>query len=253
MIPHHVVTGPEDASALVLANSIGSTHAMWDAQADALAERFRLVRYDARGHGASAAPPGPYSIEDLGGDVLELLDHLGIERAHVAGLSLGGMTAMWLGINAPERVERLALLATTSRHGPPEMWRERAEQTREQGVAPLAEGTMERWFTAGFREREPEPVARARAMFEATGAEGYASCCAVLERTDLTPQLGSIQAPALVIAGAQDSSTPPDPHAERIAAGIPDVRLEVLDPAAHMLTVERAADTTRLLLEHLEA
>jgi 3-oxoadipate enol-lactonase len=250
MIPHHTVTGPYDAPVLLLANSIGSTHAMWDAQAPALQERFRLVRYDTRGHGASEVPDGPYSLEELGGDVLELLDHLGVERASFAGLSLGGMTGMWLGVNAPGRINSLALLCTTSQHGPPEMWRDRATQVREQGTRSVAAGTMERWFTEGFRAREPDAVARCQAMVENTPDEGYAGCCAILERTNLTPELPRISAPTLVIAGAQDTSTPPDPHATKIRDGIPGARLEVLDPGAHMTTVERADDVTRLLLEH---
>ena len=253
MIPHHVVTGPEDAPALVLSNSIGSTHAMWGAQAEALAERFRLVRYDTRGHGGSPTPPGPYRVEDVGQDVLELLDHLGIERAHIAGLSLGGMTAMWVAINAPERVDRLALLCTTSQHGPPEMWAERAEAARANGLEPLADGTMGRWFTDGFRTHRPATVERLRAMFTAIDAEGYASCCGVLERANLTPRLPGIEAKTLVIAGAQDPSTPPDPHAQRIADGIPGARLEILDPGSHMITVERPGEVTRLLVDHLEA
>jgi 3-oxoadipate enol-lactonase len=251
MIPHHVVTGPEDAPALVLSHSIGSTHAMWDAQAAPFAKRFRLVRYDTRGHGGSDTPPGPYSVEDLGGDVLELLDQHGIERAHVAGLSLGGMTAMWLAINAPERVDRLALLCTTSQHGPPELWVERARQAREEGMEALAGITMERWFTDAFREREPETVERHRAIVAATDPEGYANCCAVLERANLTPQLGGVTAETLVIAAAQDPSTPPDPHALRIRDGIPGARLEVFDPGSHMIAVERADEVTRLVLEHL--
>jgi 3-oxoadipate enol-lactonase len=250
MIPHHVVTGPEDAPALVLSNSIGSTHAMWDAQTPALEQRFRLIRYDTRGHGASDVPPGPYAIEEIGGDVLELLDHLAIERASFAGLSLGGMTGMWLGVNAPARINSLALVCTTSQHGPPEMWRERAQQAREQGTASLAEGTMARWFTDGFRGSHPDAVARCQAMIENTPDEGYAGCCAVLERANLTPELPRISAPTLVIAGAQDTSTPPDPHATKIRDGIPGARLHVFDPGAHMITVERPDEVTALLLEH---
>ena len=253
MIPHHVVTGPHDAPALVLSNSIGSTHAMWDAQAEALAERFRLVRYDTRGHGGSPTPPGPYRVEDVGQDVLDLLDHLELERAHVAGLSLGGMTAMWVAINAPERVAKLALLCTTAQHGPPEMWAERAQAARADGLEPLAEGTMGRWFTDAFRTQEPATVERQRAMFTSVDPDGYASCCGVLEHANLTPRLPEIEAETLVIGGAQDPSTPPDPHAQRIAAGIPGARLEILDPGSHMITVERPDDVTRLLLDHLEA
>ena len=153
MIPHHTVTGPRDAPVLVLSNSLGTTFGMWDPQAEALARRFRLVRYDTRGHGGSDVPAGPYAIEDLGQDVIELLDELEVARAHVAGLSLGGMTAMWLAINAPERVERLVLLSTSPRLGPPEGWADRAATVRKDGTAAIADATMARWLTADYRAR----------------------------------------------------------------------------------------------------
>ena len=162
MIPHHTVTGPDDAPVLVLSNSLGATMEMWDPQADALAERFRLVRYDQRGHGGSETPPGPYSIEDMGRDVLGLLDHLGVDRAHVAGLSLGGMAAMWLGFNAPERVDRLVLLCTSPLMGPAQMWADRAVTVREQGTQAIVDATLERWFTEDYRAepRHRRPGAR---------------------------------------------------------------------------------------------
>lgn len=251
MIPHHVVTGPEDAPVLVLSNSLGAALEMWDPQAEALAERFRLVRYDTRGHGRSAVPPGPYRIDDLGGDVLDLLDHLGAERAHFAGLSLGGMTGMWLGANAPERIERLVLLCTSPYLPSAETWEERIATVRGQGTQALVELTLERWFTAAYRAAHD--VDAVRRTFVATDDEGYASCCAAIAVMDLTAALPSIAAPTLVIGGAQDTSTPPEVHARRIAAAIPGARLEVLDPGAHLINVERAADVTELLLEHLTA
>jgi 3-oxoadipate enol-lactonase len=252
VIPHHIVTGSEDAPALVLSNSLGATLAMWDPQADALAERFRLVRYDTRGHGDSPVPPGPYDIADVGQDLLDLLDHLGIERAHVAGLSLGGMTGLWLGIHAPERLGRLVALCTSARLGPPETWSERAKTVRAQGTAAVAEAGVGRWLTEGFREQHPETAECLRAMIASQPDEGYAECCGVIERMDQLDDLPSITAPTLVIAGAQDPATPPE-HAERIVAGIPDARLEVLDPAAHLANVEQPEAVTRLILEHLEA
>jgi 3-oxoadipate enol-lactonase len=248
MIPHHVVTGPEDAPPLVLSNSLGATLAMWDPQADALAERFRLIRYDTRGHGGSDIPPGPYSIDDVGQDVLDLLDHLGLERAHFAGLSLGGMTGMWLGANAPERVDRLVLLCTSAKLGPPEMWADRADTVREQGTGAIVETTLTRWFTEGYRERHD--VSAVRAMFESIDDEGYASTCGVIEHMDQLATLANIAAPTLVIAGAQDPATPPE-HAERLVAAIPNARLEVLDPGAHLVNVERPEAVTELIKEHL--
>jgi 3-oxoadipate enol-lactonase len=251
MIPHHVVTGPEDAPPLVLSNSLGSTLEMWDGQAGPLAERFRLIRYDTRGHGRSEVPPGPYSIDDAGRDLLDLLDHLGIERAHVAGVSLGGMTAMWTAIHAPERVDRIVLCCTSAKLGPPAGWAERAATVREHGTGAVAPAGVGRWLTEPYRAARPDVAATLQAMIAATPAEGYASCCAIIERMDLEPRLGEIRAPALVIAAAQDPSTPPE-HGERIAAAIPGARLEILDPGAHLVAVERPEVVTELILEHLQ-
>jgi 3-oxoadipate enol-lactonase len=250
MIPHHVVTGPQDAPVLVLSNSLGTTLEMWDPQAEALAERFRLVRYDTRGHGRSPGPPGPYSIEQVGGDVVDLLDHLGVERAHFAGLSLGGMTGMWLGIFEPLRVDRLALLCTSPLMGPPQMWVDRMEAVRAGGTQAIAAGTMERWLTEGYRATHD--ISALVAMLEGIDDEAYIHSCAIIERMDLTANLGQIRAPTLIVAGAQDPATPPAEHAERIHGAIPHSRLEVLDPGAHLINIERPDEVTRLLLEHLE-
>jgi 3-oxoadipate enol-lactonase len=252
VIVHHVVTGPDDAPALVLANSLGADLRMWDPQAEALAHGFRLIRYDSRGHGASPVPDGPYTIDHLGQDVVALLDHLEIERAHFAGLSLGGMTGMWLAINAPERLDRLVLLCTSARLGPPDMWRERAEIVRAQGTEAVAEAGVGRWLTERFRAEHPDTAAWLRDMIAATPDAGYAASCAVIEHMDLTGGLASISAPTLVVAGAQDPSTPPE-HAERIVAAVPHARLEVLDPAAHMANVEQPHAVLRLIRDHLEA
>jgi 3-oxoadipate enol-lactonase len=249
MIPYHRVTGPEDAPALVLSNSLGTTLKMWDPQARALARRFRVIRYDTRGHGRSDTPPGPYSIEDVGRDVLDLLDDLGIAQAHFAGLSLGGMTGQWLAINAPERVDRLVLLATSPKMGPADLWIDRAKTVREQGTEAIVDGTLERWFTEGYRKAND--VSDVREMFVGIDDEGYASCCSIIERMDLTDGLPHITAPTLVVAGAQDPATPPDDHAAVIAGAIPHARLEIVDPGAHLLNVERPEEVTTLIREHL--
>jgi 3-oxoadipate enol-lactonase len=248
MIPHHVVTGPADAPPLVLSNSLGTTLAMWDPQADTLAEHFRLIRYDTRGHGGSDIPPGPYSIEDAGQDVIDLLDHLGVERAHVAGVSLGGMTTLWLGSHAPDRVAKLIPICTAAQLGPPQNWAERAKLVRAQGTQAIVDATMERWFTESYRAANS--LEALRAMFISISDEGYANCCSIIERMDLRPGLAQITAPTLVIAGADDPATPPE-HAEAIVAAIPGARLEVLDPGAHLINVERPEAVTRLMLEHL--
>jgi 3-oxoadipate enol-lactonase len=251
MIPHHTGTGPEDAPELVLSNSLGTTHEMWDPQASALAERFRLVRYDTRGHGGSATPHGPYSIDEVGGDVIDLLDHLGVEKAHVAGLSLGGMTAMWLGIATPMRVDRLVLLCTSPLMGPPEMWRDRSATVRAQGTQAIVDVTLERWLTEDYRASHD--ITWLRDMFVGVDDEGYANCCSIIQHMDLTANLAQIDAPTLVIGGAQDPATPPAEHAEKIAQAIVGSRLEILDPGAHLINVERPDAVTNLILEHLEA
>jgi 3-oxoadipate enol-lactonase len=195
--------------------------------------------------------PGRYTIDDLGADLLALLDRLGVERAHVGGLSLGGMTAMWLAINAPERVDRLALLCTSAKLGPPENWAERAATVRAHGMEAIVDAGLRRWVTDEFIAAHPDRAESLRRMMLDTPAEGYAGCCAVIEKLDLEPRLAEIRAPTLVIAGAEDPATPPE-HAERIVAAVDGARIEVLSPAKHLANVERAEEINGLLRDHLE-
>jgi 3-oxoadipate enol-lactonase len=247
---HHEVIGRADAPALLLSNSLGSTLDMWEPQVAPLAERFRLIRYDLRGHGGSPVPDGPYALGDLGADAVALLDWLGIERAHVVGLSLGGMISMWLGIHAPERVDRLALCCTSARLGPPEGWAERAALVRRKGTQVLAASVVERWLTPAHRDAHPDLVSRLRAMVAATPAEGYAGCCAAIEHMDLRGELSRVTAPTLVIAGEEDPASPPE-HGELIASLVPGARLEVVEGAAHLANLERPEALTALLLGFL--
>jgi 3-oxoadipate enol-lactonase len=249
---HHRLDGPEDAPALVLSNSLGTRHTMWDAQAPALVERFRLLRYDQRGHGQSEVPDGPYSIADLGEDALALLDELGIERASFCGISIGGMTGIWLGINSPERIERLVLACTTAHFPPAEEWTRRADVARSsEGVAGLADATLERWFTPGFHERRPEELERFRQMLITTAGEGYAGCCEAIRDMDMRDGVGGIAAPTLVIAGDDDPSTPPDWNRE-LAEAIPDADFQLLQDARHIANVARPREFTDMLLGHLD-
>jgi 3-oxoadipate enol-lactonase len=245
----HTVAGPADAPVLVLSNSIGSSLAAWEQQ-EPLAAEVRVVRYDQRGHGRSPVPPGPYTLADLGADVVALLDRLEVSRASFCGLSLGGMVGMWLAAYAPDRIDRLLLCCTSVEPGTPQAWHDRAATVRADGMGPLADAVLGRWFTPGFREREPGTAAQMRAMFEATPPEGYAGCCEAIATMDLEPALPRIAAPTLVVAGAQDPATPP-PHAERIAAGIPGARVEVVDDAAHLAPVEQPAALNALIRAHL--
>ena len=190
----YAVSGPDDAPPLVLSNSLGSDRGMWDAQADALARRYRLLRYDTRGHGASDAPTGDYSLARLARDLLTLMDHAEIARAHVAGVSLGGLTAMWLGVHAPDRVDRLVLANTAARIGSVPMWTERMRLVETGGLAAIADATMDRWFTAGFRAARPEAVDRIRATLEAVPVSGYLGCCAALRDSDLRDDMARVRA-----------------------------------------------------------
>jgi 3-oxoadipate enol-lactonase len=245
------IDGPADAPVVVLSNSIGSTSDMWEPQVPALAERFRVVRYETRGHAGAPVPDGPYTVADLGGDVLALLDNLGVPRAHFAGLSLGGMTGMWLGVNAPERIDRLVLLCTSAMLAREIDWAARAALVREQGTGAIAAATVERWFTEQFIAEHPDDAARWRATIADTPSEGYAGCAEAIGSMDLEDDIRAIGAPTLVIAGRQDPATPP-PHAELIASRIPGARLEVVD-GAHLSNYERSDEVTELMLSHLEA
>jgi len=247
---NHVLEGPEDAPVLVLSNSLGTTLGMWDDQAPALRERFRLLRYDARGHGGSPAPPGPYTIGDLGRDALSLLDGLGIERASFCGLSIGGMTGMWLASEVPGRFERLVLCCTAARLDP-EAWQTRAETVRAEGVGAVADAVVERWFTPQFRASRPETFEWAGRMLRETDAEGYAGCCEAIRDMDLRDRLARITAPTLVISGADDPATPPE-HGELIRDAIPGAGFEVVPNAAHLANVEQPEEITRAVLGHLD-
>jgi 3-oxoadipate enol-lactonase len=242
---HFEVEGEAGAPALILSNSLAADITMWDRQVSRWAKRFRVVRYDQRGHGRSTAMPGDYSIDVLGRDVLALMDHLGIARADWCGISMGGMTGMWLAMHAPERMNRL-VLANTAAHMPPrELWDERIATARTRGLEALATPTVERWFPAGFRAREPDTVADIRAVVAATPVDGYAGCCAAIRDLDLRDGLGTIQHPALVIVGDKDPSTPPA-AGEFISARIPGALIARLD-AAHMSNVERPNEFASLI------
>ncbi|MER7892583.1 3-oxoadipate enol-lactonase [Micromonospora sp. NPDC094482] len=248
---HATVDGPPHAPVLMLGSSLGTTAAMWQPQVAALAERFRVVRYDHLGHGRSAVPPGPYTIEQLGRELLALMDDLRVSRAHHAGLSLGGMVAMWIAARAPERVDRLALLCTSASLGPVEAWQNRAVTVRTAGMEAIADAVVARWFTPALAAARPEVVAAHRATLTATPATGYAACCEAIAAMDLRGDLPTVQAPTLVVAGADDPATPVR-HARGIVERIPGSRLAVLNQAAHLANVEQPAQVSRLLSEHFE-
>jgi 3-oxoadipate enol-lactonase len=250
----HELLGPMDDPPVILSCSLGTDRSMWDPQTPALAGSHLVVRYDLRGHGQSPAPPGPYAISDLGEDLLALMDRLEIERASLCGVSIGAMTSIWAAANAPERVHRLVLCCTSARFGPEaaEVYQARAQTVREHTVDAVADGALERWFTPGFRKAQPELMAQIRKGLTDTSSEGYAGCCEALAALDLYPALGSILAPTLVIAGAEDPATPPD-HGRAIADGIAGARFELIEGAAHLANIEKAELVTPLIAGFIDA
>jgi 3-oxoadipate enol-lactonase len=244
-------SGPGDAPVLLLGGSLGTTLDMWDPQVPSLSGAYRVIRFEHRGHGGSPVPTGPYSIDDLGADVLTMLDRLDLPRVSYCGLSIGGMVGQWLAINAPERIDRLVLLCTAPYLPPASAWMQRAAAVREAGTPEVvADAVIGRWFTPGYAASHPDIVARYRAMICGIDPDGYAGCCEAIASMDLRAGLAGITAPTLVVAGRQDPSIPPE-HGEAIAAAVPGARLEILDPAAHLASVERADAVTALIAEHL--
>jgi 3-oxoadipate enol-lactonase len=243
------IAGREGAPMLMLSNSLGTTLEMWEPQLAAFTQHFRLVRFDRRGHGKSGVPKGPYTMERLGRDVLAILDALGIAKTNWCGLSMGGMDGVWLAANAPERVEKLVLTNTSTYFPDKVAWNDRLKLVAEKGVPAFAAPNMERWFTKGFREREPAAVARIQAMFAATALDGYLGCGAAVRDMDHRDLLAKITAPTLVIAGQHDMATPVAAN-EFIKNGIAGAQMKVLD-AAHLSNVEQAQAYTDAVLEFL--
>ncbi len=250
--------GGAPAPVLVLGSALGTDRHMWDPQLDALAQRFRVVRYDHRGHGTSAAPDGPYSVPELAADVLGLLDRLEIASFSLAGAGLGAMLALQLAADHPDRVDRLAVFCTSA-HLPERGWVDRAAVARGHGMAALAQTVPSRWFTTAFAAARPDVVERYREMLLNTSDESYAACCEAIAAMDLRPRLGHILAPTLVVA-ADDDPAMPAPHARALATAISAGNLEtgirgsaelLLVEGAHLATVENPAACTTLLLNHL--
>jgi 3-oxoadipate enol-lactonase len=246
---HVEVEGPEGAPVLMLSNSLGTNLHMWDEQVAPFTRHFRLLRYDRRGHGKSDAPKGPYSMERLGRDVLAILDHLRIEKINWCGLSMGGMVGMWLGAQAPQRIDKLILSNTTAYFADKAMWDGRIKMVRDKGLSAIVDANMERWFTAGFRERSPQAVARIREMFLATNVDGYVACGEAIRAMDHLALLPKINAPTLVIAGRYDPATTLE-AGEFIAQHMPNAKLAVLD-TAHIANMEQPKEYADTVLEFL--
>ena len=233
---HYRCQGNPTRPTVVLSNSLGTDMSMWDDLAYGLAQRFHVLRYDTRGHGASASPAGPYSLELLGRDVLALLDKIGVGRAHFVGLSMGGAIGQWLGVHAPERLDRLVLANTAARIGSADGWRARAEAVRAGGMEDIAAGSPGRWFTPAFIEDRAGLVRAMQATLRATDPEGYAACCDALAVADLGQEIARIPVPTMIIAGAFDPVTTLE-DARFMQRAIPGALLATV-PASHLSNLE---------------
>ena len=247
--------GPDSAPVLVLANPIGTTRAIWAAQVPVLRERFRLLSFELRGHGEpgarSAAPPGPYSIAELGTDVLGLMRDHGVTDAAYCGISIGGMIGLWLAANTPERISSLVVCCAAITPMPSrQAWLDRAALVRSAGMAAISGMIPPRWFTADFIARQPAAVSAVMDMLLATDPQGYAGCADAIADLNLAPALGAIKAPTLVLAGAEDPAAPPWQGA-RTALGIADSRLTVIRGASHLAPYQTPGPVTAAILGHL--
>ena len=248
---HYRIDGDRHGHApwIVLSNSLGSDMSMWTPQVAALSKKFRVLRYDTRGHGHSEAPKGPYTIEQLTGDVLGLMDTLKIARANFCGISMGGLTGIALAARHGDRFERVVLCNTAARIGSPEVWVPRAAKARTEGMLALADAVLPRWFTADYIEREPVVLAMIRDVFVHTDKEGYASNCDAIDAADLRPETAGIKVPALVISGTHDLAATPAQGRE-LAQAIPGARYVELD-ASHISNIEQVEAFTKTVLDFL--
>ncbi len=243
---HYQLAGPENAPALVLANSLGTDARIWKAVAERLAGRYRILSYDKRGHGLSDVAAGEYSLDDHLEDVLGLMDHVGMARAGFAGISIGGLIGQGLALRAPERFVGMALCNTAPKVGDAALWAQRMEAVRAGGTAAIADAIMERWFSPRFQREAPEALAGWRNMFLRCDRDGYAATCATLRDTDLSARIGSIALPVLVVAGTQDRATPPE-LVRTCANAIPDARFALIEGIGHIPSIEHPEALASLL------
>jgi 3-oxoadipate enol-lactonase len=243
------LSGRAGASVLLFSNSLGTNLGMWESQRVALENQFGILCYDKRGHGSSSVPPAPYKVEQLGQDVLGLMDGLRLDRVHFCGLSIGGLTGLWLAIYAPQRLHKLVLCNTGARIGTVEMWNARIESVRQRGTKPIAAAVVERFFSREFRVRCPQAVSAAERVLEETASEGYIGCCSALRDADLHERIGGIRVPTLVIAGSKDNATPPA-LGQFLCEHIAGARYVEL-PAAHLSNIEAAGEFNAVISQFL--
>ena len=239
------VDGADDKSPLLLSNSLSSDMTMWDDQVPYWSQHFRVVRYDARGHGATPPTPGPYTMERLSRDALGVLDALGIARAHFCGLSMGGMVGMWLATNAGSRLDRVVLANTSAHMGPRSLWDGRIDLARSGGMEATVEPTVTRWFPPAFHQHAPASIDRMRAMIRRTSLDGYVGCCEAIRDMDQRETIRAIRNPVLLIIGANDPATTPE-MGRLIHQAVAGSRVAMID-AAHISCVEQPEPFTRVV------
>ena len=246
------IHGKEGAPWLVFSHSLACNLHMWDGEIAAFKDRYRVLAYDTRGHGQSAAPQGAYTLEQLADDLHGLLKHLKIDQAHFCGLSMGGMIGQTFALKYPGIFQSLTLCDTTSRYpaAAQSMWQDRIKVAETQGLKPLVQGTIERWFTAPFREKEKAKVQAIASQIEKTPVAGYVGCCHAIPKIDVTARLKEIKVPALVICGADDPATPPA-LAREIHENLPGSKLVLIPQAAHLANIEQPEAFNRALAEFL--
>ncbi len=229
--------GDKSKPALLFSNSLGTSYQMWQPQIDALQDDYFIICYDTRGHGNSSAPKGPYTLDQLGQDVIDLLNYLNIDKTFFCGISMGGMTGQWLAIHHPNRFYHLMLCNTAAKLGAETAWRERAKLVREQGLEPIASTAASRWFTMGFIDNYPDAVKQLSAKLATGSAEGYASCCEALATADTREQLKDIRVPVTVVAGKEDPITTVA-DGQYMVDHIPNATLATID-ASHISNIEQ--------------
>ena len=238
------INGAESAPPLLISNSLSSDLTMWDEQVQSWSRHFRVIRYDQRGHGGSVVSPGPYTMDQLGGDAIAVLDALGIPRAHFLGLSMGGMVGMWLLTHAAERIDRAVLSNTSAHMGPVDLWNGRMALAKEGGMEATVEPTLKRWFPAEFHAASPAAIERMRAMIRRVPLEGDLGSCAAIRDMDQRESIRGIRNPVLVLIGTKDPATTPE-AGRAIHAAIPGAQLALI-AAAHISNVEEPTEFTRI-------
>jgi 3-oxoadipate enol-lactonase len=235
---NYQIDGDRNLPMLILSPSLGSTLEMWEPNLERLLKDFAVLRHDHLGHGKSSAPDHPYTLKEVGSELLAITQKEGISQFYFAGISLGGLLGMWLGINAAEKVRGLALFCTNSSFAPPQRWQERAALVRKEGLRAISEASLERWFTPAYLAKDGNRATALKVMIESNSTIGYANSCAILENTDLTQKLSQISAPTLVVAGQSDP-TLEVAVIQEMAALIPDSTFRVIEQAAHLATYEQ--------------